>query len=40
MLEAGWTPGLQCGRKDYVDEELQWHQRESLAAQWLNQLRH
>jgi hypothetical protein len=29
LLEAESTPGPQCGRKYYVNEELQWHHRES-----------
>ena len=28
LLEAESTPGPQCGRKNYVDEEFQWHHRE------------
>jgi hypothetical protein len=28
LLEAWSTPGSQCGRKDYVDEKFQWHNRE------------
>ena len=29
LLEAESTPGPQCGQKDYVNEKLQWHHRES-----------
>ena len=29
LLEAEPTPGPYCGRKDYVNEKLQWHHRES-----------
>jgi hypothetical protein len=29
LLEAESTPGLYCGRKDYVNEKFQWHHRES-----------
>ena len=29
LLEAESTPGPQCDRKDYVNEKLQWHHRES-----------
>jgi hypothetical protein len=27
LLEDKWTPGPQCGRKDYVNEKFQWHHR-------------
>ena len=46
LLGAESTPGPQCGRKDYVDEKLQWHHRGiepatfRLVAQCLNQLRY
>jgi hypothetical protein len=30
LLEAESTPGSQCGRKDYVNEKFQWHNRESI----------
>ena len=29
LLEAGSTPGSQCGRKDYINKKFQWHHRES-----------
>ena len=29
LLEAESTPGPQCGRKDYVNEKFQWHNRKS-----------
>ena len=29
LLEAESTPGPQCGRKDHVNEEFQWHHRGS-----------
>ena len=29
LLEAESTPGPQCGRKDYFNEKVQWHCRES-----------
>ena len=29
LLEAESTPGPQCGRKDYVNENFQWYHRES-----------
>jgi hypothetical protein len=29
LLEAESTPGLQCGRMDYVNEKFQWHHRVS-----------
>jgi len=29
LLEAKLTPGLQCGRKDYVNEKFRWHHKES-----------
>ena len=29
LLEAESTPGPYCGRKDYVNEKIQWHHRES-----------
>ena len=32
VLEAESTPGPQCGRKDYVNEKLQWYHRESSAV--------
>ena len=46
LLEAESTPGPWCGHKDYVNEKLRWHRRESnprtsqLVAQCLKQLRH
>jgi hypothetical protein len=29
LLEAESTPGPQCGRMYYVNEEFKWHHRES-----------
>jgi hypothetical protein len=29
LLEAESTPGSLCGRKDYVNEKIQWHHRKS-----------
>jgi hypothetical protein len=46
LLEAELMPGPQCGRKNYVNEELRWNLWESnprpfrLVAQYLNQLHH
>jgi hypothetical protein len=39
MLEAEWTPGPQCSRKDYVNEEFQWHQRPSQLRHWVYSVR-
>jgi hypothetical protein len=30
LLESESTPGIYCGRKDYVKEKFKWHHRESI----------